>query len=94
MSTGAKAGIGIGVVALAILVMAALIWFIISRRRIRNLESRLTAVPPEYNYEMAADQRPQAYHQVQSQELDAEVPGTVVHGYGRTDPPKHELAGH
>jgi hypothetical protein len=51
-------------VAIALFVVAGIAWFVISRRRIQKLENRLSGAPPEYKHEMAADQKPQAYHQV------------------------------
>jgi hypothetical protein len=40
-STGAKVGIGIGAAFVAIVLLVGLVWFILSKRRIRRLEDRI-----------------------------------------------------
>ena len=41
LSTGAKAGIGIGSAVVAIALLVGLVWFIMSKRRIRRLEDQI-----------------------------------------------------
>jgi hypothetical protein len=88
---GAKAGIGIAAAAGALVLLVGAIWFIISHRRKRNLESHLTSgIPesrPEFKHEMAADRKvdPQA----KSKELETEPQETLLHepdGNGNQNP--------